>query len=138
MTSDEDAGRTGLEEFIAQCHDAVRRQSQGEPETLLSLWSRAADVTVMAAIGGYQTGFDDVSALLTAASKTQAFDTWSAENLATIVDWALGCTIELEHYGKVGTDGITLRATQVYRIEDGRWRIIHRHGDILTAIEAKW
>jgi hypothetical protein len=43
----------------------------------MELWSRAADVSVMAAIGGYQVGFDAVSDLLSAASKTQRFDSWS-------------------------------------------------------------
>lgn len=26
----------------------------------------------------------------------------------------------------------TLRATQVYRREDGRWRVAHRHGDTVV------
>ena len=50
-------------------------------------------------------------------------------------------TVELEHYALHvdGEDkGMTLRATQVYRREKGEWRIIHRHGDILTDIEVKW
>jgi hypothetical protein len=34
--------------------------------------------------------------------------------------------------------GMTLWATQIYRREDGQWRVIHRHGDILTPIEARW
>jgi ketosteroid isomerase-like protein len=130
-----------LEEFIDRCHEALRHQSQGHPEPLLALWSHADDVTVMAAIGGYQSGFEQVSALLTAASKTQTFDSWSAENIATIVEDALACSVELETYGK-HSDGedeeMTLRATQVYRYEDDEWRIIHRHGDILTPIEARW
>jgi ketosteroid isomerase-like protein len=29
-----------------------------------------------------------------------------------------------------------LWATQIYRREDGEWRIVHRHGDILSPIEA--
>jgi hypothetical protein len=39
----------------------------------------------MAAIGGYQVGFDAVRDLLTAASKTQHFDGWRAENVASWV-----------------------------------------------------
>jgi len=27
----------------------------------------------------------------------------------------------------------TLRATQVYRREDGEWRVAHRHGDTLSS-----
>jgi ketosteroid isomerase-like protein len=28
--------------------------------------------------------------------------------------------------------GYTLRATQVYRREDGEWKVAHRHADTLT------
>ena len=54
-----------------RCHAALTEQSQGRPEPFLQLWSHAADVTIMAAIGGSQVGFDAVSELVTAASKTQ-------------------------------------------------------------------
>jgi ketosteroid isomerase-like protein len=138
MTNDSSAE---VRAFIGRCHEALTQQSQGHPEPLLELWSRAADVTVMAAIGGYQVGFDAVSELLSAASKTQSFDSWSAENLVTSIADDLAFSVELEHYGRVvdGEDqGMTLRATQIYRREDGEWRIVHRHGDILSPIEAKW
>ena len=130
-----------LDEFIDRCHEAVTEQSQGRPEPFLRLWSQADDVSIMAAIGGYQVGFQAVSALLTTAATTQTFDGWSAENLVTIVADDLACSVELEHYARDadGEDqGMTLRATQIYRREDGKWRVIHRHGDILTAIEARW
>jgi ketosteroid isomerase-like protein len=129
-----------LRAFVDRCHAAITQQSQGHPEPFLELWSHAADVTIMAAIGGYQVGFDAVSELLTAASKTQHFDGWSAENVATVLNDDLGFTVELEHYTHADPSdkGMTLRATQIYRREDGQWRVIHRHGDILTAIEAKW
>ncbi len=63
------------------------------------------DVAIMAAIGGYQAGFDAVRELLTEASKAQQFDSWRAENVAMVLE--------------------------------GQWRVIHRHGDILTPIEAR-
>jgi ketosteroid isomerase-like protein len=130
-----------LQAFVDRCHAAITRQSQGHPEPFLELWSHADDVTIMAAIGGYQVGFDAVSKLLRAASKTQHFDEWRAENVATVLDEDLAFTVELEHYTHTGDredQGMTLRATQIYRREEGEWRVIHRHGDILTPIEAKW
>ena len=130
-----------LSAFVDRCHAAITKQSQGHPEPFLELWSHAGDVTIMAAIGGYQVGFDAVRELLTAASETQHFDSWRAENVATVLDGNLAFTVELEHYAHTvdGEDkGITLRATQIYRREDGQWRVIHRHGDILTPIEARW
>jgi ketosteroid isomerase-like protein len=127
--------------FIDRCHAALTQQSQGNPRPLLDLWSRADDVTVMAAVGGYQVGFEAVSKLLTWASTTQKFEGWSAENLVTLAGSELGMSVELEHYALHvdGEDkGMTLRATQVYRRENDGWRIIHRHGDVLTDIDVKW
>ena len=85
---------TALEEFIAHCHEALTHQSQGRPEPFLEPWSRADDVTIMAAIGGSHVGFGQVSSLLTAASKTQSFDTWDAENLVTTMT-ATAFSVEL-------------------------------------------
>ena len=141
MPGPESPSMRELSAFVDRCHAAITEQSQGHPESFLELWSRAGDVTIMAAIGGYQVGFGAVRELLTAASKTQHFDGWRAENVATVLDENLAFTVELEHYAHTvdGEDkGITLRATQIYRREDGQWRVIHRHGDILTAIEARW
>lgn len=140
-TSNGSVHEAELRDFIARCHEAITQQSQGHPESFLELWSHADDVTIMAAVGGHQRGFKDVSELLTWASKAQSFDSWSAENLTTVFDSDLALSVELEHYGQ-NVDGkhkeMTLRATQVYRRERGQWRVIHRHGDVLTPVEVKW
>ena len=49
------------------------------------------------------------------------------------VSGGLAYTVELEHTS-VSVDGVpvepyTLRVTQVYRREDGEWKVVHRHGD---------
>jgi ketosteroid isomerase-like protein len=144
MTNEASGGSTReaeLREFIARCHEALTHQSQGRPEPFLELWSHADDVTVMAAVGGYEVGFEQVSALLSWASKAQSFESWSAESIATAVGSVLAFSVELEHYGR-HVDGkeeeMTLRATQIYRREGEGWRVIHRHGDVLAPIEAKW
>lgn len=144
MTTEAPSGsnpESGLEEFISRCHEALTHQSQGHPEPFLELWSHADDVTIMAAVGGYQTGFEQVSNLLRWASKAQSFDGWTAENIVTAVVSDLGFSVELEHYAQHadGEDkGMTLRATQVYRRENGEWKVVHRHGDVLTPVEVKW
>ena len=140
-TSKQSTHEEEVRDFMARCHEALTHQSQGRSEPFLKLWSRAEDVTVMAAVGGYEVGFEEVSALLSWASKQQSFDSWSAENIATVVGTDLALSVELEHYGQ-HVDGeakdMTLRATQVYRREEGEWKIIHRHGDVLTPVEVKW
>lgn len=125
-------------QFLKQCHAALGQHTGGDPRPFLELWSRAPDVSLMGGVGGHQVGIEAVSALLTAAAQTLNYETWDAETLASSFGDELGFTVELEHLtrnidGK--KDEMSLRATSVYRREDGAWRVIHRHGDGLMTVE---
>jgi ketosteroid isomerase-like protein len=127
-----------LSSFIDRCHDAVRQQSGGNSEALLALWSRAEDVTLMAATNGYQSGFDDVSALLRAVAQGLRFETYEPETLSTTVSSDLAYTVELERmtgHADGEPQEMTLRTTQVYRREDGEWRLVHRHAEGLGPVD---
>ena len=79
-----------------------------------------------------------MSDLLTAAAKTLNYTTWNAENLVTSFSDTLGFTVELERLTREidgETESMSLRATSVYRREDGAWKVIHRHGDSLMTVE---
>ncbi len=129
---------TDAAEFIERCHDALRQHTGGNPRPFLDLWSSAGDVSLMGGVGGHQVGIANVTELLTAAAKTLNYETWSAENLATGFGETLGFTVELERLTR-HVDGeieeMRLRATSIYRREDGAWRVIHRHGDSLMTVE---
>jgi ketosteroid isomerase-like protein len=92
----------------------------------------------MGGVGGHQVGIAAVSELLTAAAKTLNYTTWSAENLVAYFGDTLGFTVELERLTRPidgETEEMSLRATSVYRREDGAWKVIHRHGDSLMTVE---
>ncbi len=125
-------------EFLECCHRALRQHTSGNPRPYLELWSDADDVSLMGGVGGHQVGLEQVSQLLTAAAKTLNYETWDAENLVTGFSETLGFTVELERLTR-HVDGkleeMSLRATSIYRREDGGWRVIHRHGDSLMTVE---
>ena len=125
-------------EFLERCHDALRQHTGGNPRPFLELWSHADDVSLMGGVGGHQTGIDEMSELLTAAAKTLNYETWSTENLVTDFDDTFGFTVELERltrhiHGE--TEEMSLRATSIYRRDDGAWKVVHRHGDSLMTVE---
>jgi ketosteroid isomerase-like protein len=125
-------------EFLERCHDALRQHTGGNPRPYLDLWSQADDVSLMGGVGGHQVGIAAVSDLLTAAAKTLNYTTWDAENLVASFSDTLGFTVELERLTREidgETETMSLRATSVYRREDGEWKVIHRHGDGLMTVE---
>jgi ketosteroid isomerase-like protein len=125
-------------DFIDECHRALRQHTGGNPRPYLELWSQAKDVSLMGGVGGHQVGIHDVTELLTAAAKTLDYETWEAENLVTGFDDTLGFTVELERLTRQidgETEQMSLRATTIYRREDGAWKVIHRHGDNLITVE---
>jgi ketosteroid isomerase-like protein len=133
-----DADAAEFLEFLERCHDALRQHTGGNPRPYLELWSHSDDVSLMGGVGGHQVGIDEVSELLTAAAKTLNYETWSAENLVTGFDDTFGFTVELERltrHVRGETEEMRLRATSVYRREDGAWKVVHRHGDSLMAVE---
>ena len=118
--------------FVEKCRHAVSEQVAGHTESFQELWSRADDVVLMGAAGSHSVGWDDVSASLSWASSHLDFGDWSAENLLTGVAGNLGFTVDLEHMSRLVDERVeerTLRASQGYRFEDGRWRVLFRHGD---------
>jgi ketosteroid isomerase-like protein len=119
--------------FISRCQQALCDLVEGRPEPFKALWSHADDV-VMGAFGGYERGWDQVSARLDwAAVGIKATDR-AAGNVMTVVGDDLACAVDLEHMtGHAGDQPQprTLHRTQAYRRENGEWKVILRHANEL-------
>jgi ketosteroid isomerase-like protein len=130
---------TELEEFIARCQEGLGHQVRGDSGPFLEFWSHADDVAILGAVGSYARGWEAVRAHILGAGKTlKAFD-WTdlkVEDILTTAADGLAVWVGLERMTREvngGTEGRTLRTTQVYRREDGRWRLILRHANGVTA-----
>jgi ketosteroid isomerase-like protein len=131
---------TDREEFLAwvhgALHDAELALHNGDPAPRRALWSRNEPVSVLGAWRN-AIGQREVDELFTYLGDSFSECTsYATEVLAYDVVGDMAYTVELEHT-TVSVDGeprtYTLRATQVYRRENGEWRVAHRHGD--TVIE---
>ncbi|WP_326836123.1 nuclear transport factor 2 family protein [Amycolatopsis rhabdoformis] len=117
-------------------HDAEVALHEGDPGPRLAIWSRAEPVSVLGAWRNAR-GRREVEDLFAALGKTfSGCPAYRFELLTCDVVGDLAYTTGFEHTTAV-VDGetrtYTLRATQVYRREDGEWRVAHRHGDTVTA-----
>jgi hypothetical protein len=118
--------------FVGVCREAVAQQVGGQTQAFQSLWSRDDDVVLIGAAGSHQRGWHDVSARLSWASQHLNFEGFHVENLLANVSGDLAFTVDLEHMSRKVNGELeerTLRASQGYRMENGQWRVVFRHGD---------
>jgi ketosteroid isomerase-like protein len=122
--------------FLPRHNQAHARFVQGDPEDWMALWSRTDPVSVFGGFGYVSQGWPDVSATLRKASARLSGGTSYRLDLAVArVSGDTAYTVGIEH-STLSMDGAppadtALRVTQIYRRENGDWKIIHRHGDII-------
>ena len=122
-----------VSELLPKHIEAERRLHAGEAQPRMDLWSRNDPVTVL---GAKESGrgwaelepmFEKVAGWFSEAI------TYDFELLAAAASGDLAYTVGYEH-NEVVVEGkrrrYTLRATHVYRREDGLWRTVHRHADV--------
>ncbi len=123
------------DEFIAWVQsgfvEAEIALHNGDAGPRRAIWSRNDPVTVF---GAWQnaSGQDELDKLFAHLAERMSHCTsYEFELLAAEVRGDTGYTVGFEHTS-VSIGGVprtyTLRVTQIYRREDGGWKVAHRHG----------
>ena len=128
-----------LAEMLPQQRTAEQAIHNGDAEPRIALWSRTDPVTVLGAKKS-ASGWPDLEKLFhDVASWFSDAAEYEFEVIAAGASGDLAYTVGYER-NQVKVDGqprtYTLRATHVYRREDGQWRIVHRHADVPPAEDA--
>ena len=105
-----------------------------------ALWSHRKDVTYMGPGGGFRVGWDAVrkdwasqaAMKLGGSVKPAQVKITAGSDLATVSNMEVGSNVI---GGKKSV--VSLRATSIYRKEDGQWKMIGHHTDIIPAMEKK-
>ena len=135
MTPDE-LERT-VETAVARLHAAMADVANGDVRAIKALYSHSAEATSFYGWGGWEKGWDAVSARWDWAGQQFRGGTVSYRNVTTVVTPELFYTTDIECYssqsmaGVDGPTGWTNRVTHVFRLEAGEWRLLHRHGNRL-------
>ena len=133
----EDEIRQASEQFYA----ALNRTINGDPAPMMEVWSHGPDVTTMHPLGGRETGWREVRASWEQVAQEFSDGRVSIEDLVVVPLTAdVAYTLGTEHgQAKLGdeTVGIDWRATNIYRREEGEWKVVHHHTDVSpTLVEA--
>ncbi len=121
---------------LARLRQALALVAGGDVTAIKALYSHQADATSFYGWGGYEKGWDAVSKRWDWASQQFKGGTVSHDNLTTVVTAELAYTTDVETF-EVRMDGMdqptrwTNRVTHIFRLEDGEWRLVHRHANRL-------
>lgn len=122
---------------MAQLAAAQRDFMNGDATGLQRLYSHRDDVTVMGGFGGFERGWGEVGPRLAWAASHFHGGDYSQRDIGVTVGTDVACLVCLERWARNAPDGkplpvMELRVTQTFRLEEERWRLVHRHADELV------
>jgi ketosteroid isomerase-like protein len=130
---------TELGEFLEQYHRALDAFFDGDPAPAKQLYSRGEDATLANPFGPVATGWQQVEPTMDrAASNYRDGRATGFETIASCITPELAYVVEIERFeARIGGNEDlakgALRVTSVLCPEDGKWKVVHRHADPITA-----
>lgn len=120
-------------------YEALNIMFTGDVEPINNCWSHGDDVTYMGPFGGMHSGWSKVGAEFAQAADLKLGGKITCKNLVVRAGDKMGytmCTEEGENMNEKG-EPVTVnhRATNVFRKENGHWKMIHHHTDISTQLQ---
>ena len=130
----EDEIRQASEQFYA----ALNRTINGDPGPIMEVWSHGSDITALHPLGGRETGWREVRASWEQVAQEFSDGQVSIEGLVVVplsddVAYTLGTERGQATLGDERV-GIDWRVTNIYRREEGEWKIVHHHTDVSPAV----
>lgn len=124
----EDEVRAASDQF----YSALDALLNGDASAMADVWSHEDDVTTMAEVGGREVGWDAIRESMedVAAAMTGDTVTRSDQVVRVVGDAAYElCTESIS--ATVAGESVTWenRATNIYRKENGEWKMVHEHAD---------
>ncbi len=130
----EDEIRQASEQFYA----ALNREANGDPGPMMEVWSHGSDVATMHPLGGRETGWEEVRASWEQVAQAFSDGQVSIEDLVVVpLSDDVAYTLGTENgQAKLGDETVSIdwRVTNIYRREEGEWKMVHHHTDVSPAL----
>ena len=123
----------------ASNHNAVamNQMLKGDASLISSVWSHAANVTVMHPVGTQDVGWDAVQASFENFSALASEGTFELQHQSITVTGDIAVEMGTEHArGKLGGHAYDIqpRVTNIYAKQAGGWKMIHHHSEVDPSI----
>ena len=132
---DENAVRNAAAQFYA----ALNEMFTGELGPMKKVWSHADDVTYMGPGGGFQVGWSEVLKNWEVQADMRLGGEVEPTEMRITVGTDLAVVSNYEKGENTNAKGepqkVSIRATNVFRKEQGAWKMIGHHTDLLPYLE---
>jgi len=124
---------------VVHYHQAVDAIIKGDSSPQKQVWSGQSDVTLANPFGPPIRGWSEVEKVIgRAASHLRGGEPNRFERISGHVGTDMAYIVEIERTRvKVGQSDelspVSLRVTTIFRLEEGQWKVVHRHADPITS-----
>ena len=122
-----------------QFYSALNVLFTGSSAPMEDVWSHAADITYMGPAGGLRVGWSQIQAEWKAQASLKLGGKVEPKDLHMTVGHDLAIVSNYEVGENVGPDGqpqkVEIRATNLFRKEQGKWKMIGHHTDLLPFLQ---
>jgi ketosteroid isomerase-like protein len=114
---------------------------KGNPEPVKERWSHREDVSVANPYGPPVRGWEQVAKTIEHASSLRSDGEFvGSEIVAKYVTPELAYVVQIERAeakigGREDVTPYAVRATNIFRPENGEWKVVHRHADPITTAQ---
>jgi ketosteroid isomerase-like protein len=132
------ADNTDLDAVLDEYHRALDAFFKGDSGPVKPLFSRGDDASIANPFGPPRRGWSEVEQTMDrAAANYRDGGALAFDEVSRFVSTELAYLVEVERYqAKVGGSAeacpVSLRCTTIFRWENDRWKIVHRHADPIT------
>jgi ketosteroid isomerase-like protein len=138
-TTNDAVDEQGLRAANEQFYAALNAMFTGELAPMNAIWSHENDVTNLGPFGDRLVGWDAVGAEFKKEAGMKLGGRVVCRDLIVHAGKDLGYTVCVEQGENMSADGkpvvVSHRATNVFRLEAGGWKLIHHHTDLSPELQ---
>jgi ketosteroid isomerase-like protein len=128
-----------VERATTQFYTSLNAMFTGDAGPMQEIWSHADDVTYMGPGGGFKVGWNDVRQVWEAQAALKLVGKVEPRDLHITVGNDLAFSQCVEQGNNLDAEGrtvqVSIRATNLFRKENGNWKMIGHHTDLLPFLE---